>query len=385
MPGKAESSLLYKVMNGSSKPSMPPKGEEPATREEIELVKKWIDQGAKAPTGSRSRPKVVIGFPPANLHPVRALAVSPDKSLIVASRGNQIHVYDVNSGSYVRSLVDPDIKGPSGQENKLAHVPLVDSLAYSPDGKWLVSGSFQEIAIWAMPDGELHERITGFAHAVVSVAFSSDSKLCATGGGEPTAEGEIKVFETATWKQVAEIKNGHSDTVYGVCFSPDGKMLASASADKFVKIWEVPSGKLVKAFEGHTHHVLDVGWMADGKLLASAGGDNTVKIWDFQQGEQVRTINAHAKQVTRLFFIGAKNEFLTCGGDGAVKKFNAQNGGNIGNYGGAADFVYCVGASPDGLVIAAGGEDGVVRVYNGANTQLTRTLLPPDAQPAAKK
>jgi WD40 repeat protein len=377
VPGKSESSLLYMAISRTGKPAMPPKGEEPATSAEIALVKLWIDQGAKAPMGNRARPKVVVGLPPANVQPVRALAVCPDKSAIAASRGNQIHIYDPISGALVRSLIDPDLKVNGDQEVRAAHLALVDALAYSPDGKLLVSGSFQEIAIWDMPSGEFVKRIAGFAHAVVAVAFSADGKLCATAGGEPTGTGEIKVFDVDSWKEITDIKNGHSDTVYGICFGPEGKMLASASADKFIKVWEIPSGKFVKSFEGHTHHVLDVGWMADGKLLASAGGDNTVKIWDFEKGEQVRTINAHAKQVTRLMFIGKKNEILTCGGDGTVKKFNATNGGNIGNYGGATDFVYAIGASPDGLIIAAGGQEGVVRVYNGANLQLTKTLVPP--------
>jgi WD40 repeat protein len=384
IPGKSDASLIYKVMGRTSKPFMPPpKDEAPCTPEELALVKLWIDQGAKAPTGQRERPKIVVSLPPASVHPVRALAVSPDKSAVAASRGNQIHIYDAGSGAYIRSLVNPDVKGPDGKAVKAAHMSLVDSMAYSPDGKWLVSGSFQEIAVWDILTGQLRQRVTGFAHAVVAVAFALDSKLFAVAGGEPTVEGEIKVFEVGSWRQVMDLKNGHSDTVYGVCFSPDNKMLATASADKFIKVWEVPSGKFVKSFEGHTHHVLDVGWMADGKLLASAGGDNTVKVWNFEKGEQERTINAHAKQVTRLLFVGKKSEFITGGGDSAVKKFNAANGGNIGNYGGATDFIYAIGASPDGLVIAAGGQEGIVRVYNGANAQLTRTLLPPDAQSSA--
>src|SRR4029078_4247736 len=122
-------------------------------------------------------------------------------------------------------------------------------------------------------------------------------------------------------------------------------------ADKFVKVCEVPSGKLVKSFEGHTHHVLDVGWSADGKLLASAGGDNTVKIWDFEKGEQARTVNAHAKQVTRLLFVRKKGEFLTSGGDNVVKRFNAANGANTGNFTGATDFIYAVATSADGAVV----------------------------------
>src|SRR5205085_3792921 len=135
-------------------------------------------------------------------------------------------------------------------------------------------------------------------------AFSPDGKLLATGGGAATEDGEIKLIEVPTGKVVTDVKNGHSDTVFGVCFSPDGKMIATCGADKFVKVFEVPAGKFVKAFEGHTHHVLDIGWKSDGKLLASAGADNAIKVWDFDKGEQTRTINGHAKQVTRLVFVG---------------------------------------------------------------------------------
>ena len=104
---------------------------------------------------------------------------------------------------------------------------------------------------------------------VVTIDYSKDGKYFATGGGAPTEDGEIRVFNAADGKPAFEVKSGHSDTVFGVCFSPDTKLLATCGADKFVKVWEVPSGKFVKAFEGHTHHVLDVGWKPDGKLLAS--------------------------------------------------------------------------------------------------------------------
>jgi WD40 repeat protein len=384
VPGKGGESLIIKLLSRTeNKPFMPPKGEDPITPEEMALVKLWIDQGAKAPTGVRERPKIVVSVPPANVHPVHALAVSPDKSAVAAGRGNQIDIYDAGSGTHIRSLVGPGLKTPDGKDVKAAHLSLVESMAWSPDGKYLVSGSFQEIAVWDPLTGEQRHKITGFAHGVVALTFSQDSKLLGVAGGEPTVEGEIKVFEVGTWKQLTDIKNGHSDTVYGIAFSPDNKMLATGSADKFVKVWELPSGKFVKSFEGHTHHVLDVGWMADGKLLASAGGDNTVKVWDFDKGEQARTINAHAKQVTRLLFIGKKQEFVTAGGDNQVKVFNATNGGNVRNFAGSNDFVYAIGVSPDGSVVAAGGQDGIVRVYNGTNAQLLRSLTPPGTQPPA--
>ena len=84
-------------------------------------------------------------------------------------------------------------------------------------------------------------------------------------------------------------------------------------------------------------------------------------------------------------FVGKKAEFLTCGGDSQVKVFNATNGGNIRNFAGATDFVYAIGVSPDGTVVAAGGQEGVVRVYNGTNGTLFKSLLPPDAQPKQPK
>ncbi|HZT81178.1 MAG TPA: c-type cytochrome domain-containing protein [Gemmataceae bacterium] len=383
VPGKSAESLLVKLAGKTAKPQMPPKSEEPLTPEELALIKLWIDQGAKPPTGAGVKRTVVIGLPPAKVHPVRALAVSPDKSAVAAARGNQIHVYDAGSGKHVRSLVQPGLTTPDKKPVQAAHLSLVESMAYSPDGKLIASGSFGEVILWDAQTGMVRQKLTGFADRVVALSFSPDGKLLATGGGAPTEDGEIKVFEAATGKPVADIKNGHSDTVFGVCFSPDGKKLATCGADKFVKVFEIPSGKFLKSFEGHTHHVMDVGWSGDGKLLASGGADNVVKVWDYEKGEQVRTINAHQKQVTRLLFRRGTAEFITCSGDQTVKLWNT-NGGTIRNFAGSADFLYAVGISPDGAVVATGGEEGVVRLYNGANGQFVKSLLPPGVEEPKK-
>jgi WD40 repeat protein len=384
VPGKSGESLLVKLAGKTQKPAMPPKSEEPLTPEELALIKLWIDQGAKAPSTKRERPKVIVTGPPANVHPVLGLAVSPDKATVAASRGNQIHLYNAATGAHLRTLLDPHVTGPGKKPIRAAHLSMVESLAYSPDGKTLASGAFQEVILWDAQTGIIRRRLDGFADRVVALAFSHDGKLLATGGGAATADGEIKIFEAATGKLVVDIKNGHSDTVFDVSFSPDDKKLATAAADKFVKTFEVPSGKFLKSFEGHTHHVLGVGWKADGKLLASAGADNLIKIWDFERGEQVRTITGHGKQVTRLLFIGKTDQFVTCSGDQTVRFWNI-NGGNTRNFGGNADFLYAIGVSPDGSLVAAGGQEGVVRLYNGTNGQLLKSLLPPGAGPAAPK
>jgi WD40 repeat protein len=189
--------------------------------------------------------------------------------------------------------------------------------------------------------------------------------------------------------------------VFGVAFSPDGTKLASCGADKFIKVFaivaipadpakkteEIGVGKFIKSFEGHTHHVLGVGWSPDGKLLASCGADNVIKIWDYEKGEQTRPINnAHTKQITRLVFIGKTPTFLTCSEDQLVKKWNVTNGGGAApaQFAGATDVLYAVAASPDGLLVASGGEDGIVRLYNGQNGQLFKALVPPGQEPPDK-
>jgi WD40 repeat protein len=384
VPGKSADSMLIKRAGKTEKPFMPPKSEEPLTPEELALIKLWIDQGAQPPSGQREKTKVIVGLPPALVHPVRALAVSPDKSAVAAARGNQIHIFDAGSGAFIRTLLDPALTTSDKKPAHASHLALVDALTFSPDGRYIASGSFQEVMLWDAQTGLLRQKITGFMDRVVTLAFSPNGKLLATGGGAPSEDGELKVFEIPSGKSVVNIQNGHSDEVFGVCFSPDGNKLASCAADKFVKVFEIPSGKFLKSFEGHTHHVLDVGWKSDGKLLASAGADNVIKVWDYEKGEQVRTIAGHTKQITRLEFIGKTPQFVTCSGDHSVRFWNVDNGGNIRNFGGSNDFLYAVGVSPDGSVVAAGGEEGIVRLYNGSTGALIKELLPPGVQTSKK-
>lgn len=386
IPGKSAESLLAKVSQKAVRPYMPPRSEEPLTDQELALIKLWIDQGAKAPTGLRAAPKVVLKAPPSAVTPVFGVAVSPDKSQVASARGNQIHVYDASNGAHVRTLLDGKLENADKKPVKAAHLSLVESLAFSGDGKFLASGSYQEVKLWDAKTGELRKVIGGFAERVVALAFSPDGKTLAAGGGAPTQEGELKLVDVAEGKVTLNItSNIHSDTVQGVAFSPDGKVLASCGADKFVKTFEVPSGKFIKAFEGHTHHVMGVGFSGDGKLIASGGADNVIKIWNFQSGEQVRTIsNAHSKQVTGLAFVGKSQSFVTSSGDASVKRWNT-NGGNERNFSGGTDYQYCVAVSPDGAVVAAGGQDGLVRIYNGNTNALIKAALPPGAEPTPKK
>src|SRR5205814_7951984 len=154
VPNKAADSRIVHYLGKTKKPFMPPKDEEPLTPQELGVIKLWIDQGAKPPTTTYTdRPKVVLTSIPTNVHPVRAVAISADKSTVAAGRANQIHIYDAGSGTFIRTMVDPKLVAADGKPVKAAHLSLVESLAFSPDGKYLASGSFQEVTIWDAQTG----------------------------------------------------------------------------------------------------------------------------------------------------------------------------------------------------------------------------------------
>ena len=214
---------------------------------------------------------------------------------------------------------------------------------------------------------------------VNAVKFSPDGKLLATGGGEPTRDGEIKLWQVDTGKLAQTFTNVHSDAVFALDFSPDGKYLATGAADKFVKIIELATGNVVKQFEGHTHHVLGVSWNRNERTLASAGADDVVKIWDFVHGEKKKNITGFDKEVTAISFVGYTDQALAVSGDSKVRLVR-EDGNEVRSFSGANDFVESAAVTPDGKTIIAGGQDSVLRVWDGTNGKLIASLPPPEAK-----
>jgi WD40 repeat protein len=224
---------------------------------------------------------------------------------------------------------------------------------------------------------------------VNALGFSPDGQLLATGSGEPSRSGELKIWKVSTGELVREIKNAHSDVVLGIDFSADGKLLVSGAADKFVRVFELGDGKLVKSFEGHTHHVLGVSWKRDGRTLASCGADKVIKVWDVVTGEQRKTIDGvtkdlkFTKEVTSIHYVDGSNEFLVASGDNQVARLR-EDGENVRTFAGAADFIQSVGITPDGKVVLGGSQDGVLRVWNGTNGEVIHSFGPPKTDSSNK-
>ncbi len=248
-------------------------------------------------------------------------------------------------------------------------------VAFSGEDSLIIAGADGQVNRWrlnaqwqlAQTIGSPDDR-SPLADRVTALAFSPDGEQLAIGGGQPSRGGELKIYRTADAQLVREFTDAHSDTIFGVAFSPNGQYLASCGADRFMKVFDVASGAHVRTFEGHTHHVLSVSWRADGRVLATAGADKVVKLWNFADGAQLRTIQGFGKEVTSLEFAGASDGVFVACGDQSL--YRCDMGGDRKPIARGEDFLYVVRTSRLGKSIAFGGHDSVVRVVEEGGKSL---------------
>ena len=307
---------------------------------------------------------------------IRTLAFSPDnKTLATAGDDGIVRTWSAETGAPF--------------ENFRGHAGAVSAVTFTKDGALLSTGADKKAITWNLaPEWKLERTIgssvgeSALIGRVNALAFSADGKSLASGSGEPSRSGELKIWNPATGVLIREVKNAHSDAVLGVEFSSDGTLLGSGAADKFVKVFTVADGKLVKSFEGHTHQVLGVSWKRDGRTLVSAGADNAVKIWNLETGEVKRTVAGFTKEATSIVYVGVTDQFLTTGGDSKVRLVS-EAGSDVRTFAGATDFMYASAVKPDGKVVVAGGQDGVLRIWNGTSGAVIAAFTPPEPAPTA--
>jgi WD40 repeat protein len=372
-PGKAADSLLYKLCLKEGDPHMPPKKN--LTAAELAALKSWIDGGAvwdasvfdEVPT-----PKPVkLSAMPASYQPVLALALSPDEKKLAIARANAVVIVDLTKPER------PVLGRLEGQTE------LVASLAWSRDGKWLVSGGFQRLFVWdAATLKPVRTLEGGLLGSITAIVLDASNTSIFAADGETGGAGFIRKFDLTTGKLLATWK-AHEDNVLSLRLSAKGDRLLSGGADKLAKLWDAANNKLVSVFEGHTNHVLSVAFNKDATQIATAGADREVKVWDVASREQDATLGDKKVAFSAVYWTpdGKSLAVTTDKGAGSVhtdlKKHDGTQRSEASKerkLAGVGESLTSVVITGDSKTVFAGAFDGKVYVWDAASGKGTGEL-----------
>jgi len=209
---------------------------------------------------------------------IQMIAYSPDGTRIAVVSSNGIWLYNAHTGNELVQFA--------------GHKDYVWNVAFSPDGRTIVSTGQRTIRIW---DVNAARNLRTFRYQVWDVAFSPDGKTIISGGWDKN----LYLLDVDTGKRLRTL-SGHTNKVWSVAFSPDGKTIASASDDLTIRLWDANTGQLLRKLKGNTDTIRNVVFSPDGKTIASGGKDLTICLWDANTGQLLRKLKGNWGGVRRV-------------------------------------------------------------------------------------
>jgi len=315
-----------------------------------------------------SNPRLIAYLPSHTLW-VRTAAFSPDGRILAVGGFNNVTLWDFS---------DPHNPVPFGDPVRTNSTYAV---AFSPDGKLLARASPTGIRLWNVTDPraptQLKTSFTGHTDSVRTLAFSPDGQTLASGSYDNT----ILLWEAATGQQIGQPIIDHL-SVNAVAFSPDGKVLASGGDDG-LRLWDVttlPVGvrPLGEQFAGDQKTgVYSLAFNPDGRTLVTGNNDGRIRLWDtgtLRDGPQLigQPLAAHVGLVYSLAFSRDGRTLVSGGEDAAIRLWHISDSASLEPgfiLTGHADAVYGLAISPDGKTLASGSYDGVTAVWDIAANQ----------------
>lgn len=377
VPGSADDSYLFNLVNHDSEPFMPPKQEKMAAAS-VDTIRKWIDGGALenskskytvkkktnefalkgAPTGKPDGPAAMPDV--LNLQPVTqptattavtALATSPWAPLVAVAGQKQVSLYHSETLQPLGILPYPE------------GVPHV--LKFSRNGSLLLAGggrgSFQgRVVVWDVKTGERVFEVGNEVDAVLAADISADQSMIALGSPSKV----VRVYSTADGELLHEIRK-HTDWIYSLEFSPDGILLATGDRNGGLHVWESMTGREYLTLAGHKGAITSVSFRSDSNVLASSSEDQSVKLWELENGGQIKTWNAHSGGTSSVEFC-RDGRVATCGRDKSTKIWD-QAGKQIRAFEAFSDLALRVTHCDETDRMIAGDWTGEVRVWNVAD------------------
>ena len=338
--GKPDESLVVMLLASKDKKRAMPLDADPLSADEIATVRKWVAAGA--PDGVKPKEDAdTVGINP-TARPVRKLDVifSTKATLPKAAA----------------------LPGPLELTLTVGPLPPVAAVAFSPDSKLLATGTYGRVTVWNLATAKPMKVLTNVLGAVNDLKFSPDGKLLAVAGGQPSARGDLRLFDTSEWKLLHSL-GGHLDTVSCVAFNAEGTKLVSASFDKTVRLWDVKEAKPLHSFTGHSDFVYAVAFGPDGSWYVTASKDRTGRIIDAATGKGLFTLSGTDQEVLAVA-VHPTGQVLAAGLDPLVSWYDPKTGERARRAGGPGTATHEIAIDPKGTLVVTAGGDGTIRTLD---------------------